>query len=174
MKVFIDCEFNSYQGELISMALVAEDGREMYCRLPIDSDGIHPWVAEHVLPVMSVGSAPECVEHSDLPYSIESFLSPYDRVHLVADYPDDARFFCEYLITGPGERVDTPPLTIEIIRDDADSEVPHNALHDARGIRAMVMEGASTLSMHEQAAAEPQPTNPAETGNGRAGQRAQG
>lgn len=27
MKIFIDCEFNDFQGELISMALVSEDGK---------------------------------------------------------------------------------------------------------------------------------------------------
>jgi len=135
MRVFIDCEFNSYKGQLISMALVAEDGREMYCQLPIDSAAVHPWVAENVMPV--IGNA-KMVADTELPFEIEAFLSAYETVTLVADWPDDARFFCEYLIIGPGVRVDTPPLTIEIIRDDAESAVPHNALHDARGIRDMV------------------------------------
>ena len=30
MKLWIDTEFNEYRGALISMALVAEDGREWY------------------------------------------------------------------------------------------------------------------------------------------------
>jgi hypothetical protein len=32
-------------------------------------------------------------------------------------------------------RINTPPLTMEIRRDDCPSEFPHNALADARGIR---------------------------------------
>ena len=144
MRVFIDCEFNSYKGQLISMALVAEDGREMYCQVPIDRSEIDPWVMENVVPVMSIDSDAKMVGHSELPFEIESFLRHYTEVGLIADWPDDARFFCEYLITGPGERVDTPPLTIEIIRDDAESTMPHNALHDARGIRDMVCSRVST------------------------------
>ena len=31
--------------------------------------------------------------------------------------------------------VETPPLTFEIVRIDAGSAVPHNALWDARGLR---------------------------------------
>jgi len=139
-EVFIDCEFNSYQGALISMALVAMDGREMYCQVPIERDSIDPWVAANVVPVIGVDSDADMVGHGELPHRIAKFLAPYSAVHLVADWPDDVRFFCDYLITGPGERVDTPPLTMEIRRDlDADSAVPHNALHDARGIRDLYL-----------------------------------
>ncbi len=55
-EVFIDCEFNSFKGALISMALVAMDGRELYCQVPIPRHSIHPWVAENVVPVIGVSS----------------------------------------------------------------------------------------------------------------------
>jgi len=42
--------------------------------------------------------------------------------------------FCESLITSPGNRLNTPPLTMSVFRFDATSELPHNALADARGI----------------------------------------
>lgn len=142
MNVFIDCEFNSFGGDLISMALVAQDGREMHAQVPIDPEALHPWVEENVIPVMDAqGTSPEMLSHSELPHHIAAFLAPYRTVHLVADWPDDIRFFCDYLITGPGTRVDTPPLTLEIRRDlDADSAVPHNALHDARAICGLYLE----------------------------------
>ena len=139
MRVFIDCEFNGYRGDLITMALVGEDGREGYWLMPTNPTIITDWVADNVAPVIYSGVHPLYTPHTELPHKIAAFLAPYDSVHLVADWPDDARFFCEYLITGPGERVDTPPLTIEIVRDDADSAVPHNALHNARGIRDMFL-----------------------------------
>lgn len=44
MRFFIDCEFNEFRGELISMALVAEDGREFYEVLPCPNPGA--WVAQ--------------------------------------------------------------------------------------------------------------------------------
>jgi hypothetical protein len=60
---------------------------------------------------------------------------------LVADWPEDIQHFCELLITGPGLRLDTPPLTIEIRRDlDAVSALPHNALEDARAIKRKHLE----------------------------------
>jgi len=37
--------------------------------------------------------------------------------------------------------LNTPPLTMEVLRIDAESTLPHNALHDARGIRDAVCSG---------------------------------
>lgn len=130
MRVWIDCEFNSYGGALISMALVDEDGRHFYevtrCEDP------HPWVAAHVVPVL--GRSPISIDL--LKRKLEAWLRGYEAVHVVADWPDDIRHFCEALITGPGQRMETPPLTIEIRRDlDAVSKIPHNALEDVLAIR---------------------------------------
>ena len=137
MKVFIDCEYNSFGGDLITMALVTMDGREPYAQVPIDRDTIHPWVVENVIPVIDAeGTDAKMLGHLELTQAIEAFLAIYDEVHIIADWPDDIRFFCQYLITGPGTRIDTPPLTMEVRRDiDAVSDVPHNALLDARAIR---------------------------------------
>jgi len=44
MKMWIDTEFNEYRGELISLALVAEDGREWYGVRYCDAPGW--WVKE--------------------------------------------------------------------------------------------------------------------------------
>jgi hypothetical protein len=74
---------------------------------------------------------------------LQAFLSHYDSVHLIADWPEDIKLFCDALITGPGVRIDTPALTMEIRRDlDAVSRIPHNALADAFAIRAKYMESA--------------------------------
>lgn len=136
MHVFIDTEFNSFKGRLISLALVAMDGRELYCQRPITAHEAHPWVAANVLPVIERASYAETVTALGLSHRIAEFLADYPSVHLVADWPEDVQHFCEALITGPGYRVATPPLTMEVRRDlDAESAVPHNALHDARAIR---------------------------------------
>jgi hypothetical protein len=64
---------------------------------------------------------------------------------IIADWPEDIKHFCDALITGPGLRLDTPPLTMEIRRDiDAVSAVPHNALEDARGIMRKHLELEAT------------------------------
>lgn len=134
MRLFLDCEFNEYRGELISMALVSEDGREWYEVVPCEKPG--DWVAQNVMPILGK-SALSCM--SALTASLCRFLSQFDSVHIVADWPEDIAHFCTVLITGPGTRIDTPPLTMEVLRIDAASEQPHNALADARGIRDAVL-----------------------------------
>jgi len=137
MKLFLDCEFNGLGGDLISMALVSGCGYEWYEVLPCD----HPveWVYLNVIPVLK---KKPLADISSLSSSLENFLQQFSEVHIVADWPDDIRYFCEALITGPGERIDTPPLTMEVIRVDAKSECPHNALADARGIRDLTVQQA--------------------------------
>jgi hypothetical protein len=47
VRFWIDTEFNEYHGALISLALVAEDGREWYGVRYCDDPGW--WVREHVM-----------------------------------------------------------------------------------------------------------------------------
>ena len=134
MRLFIDCEFNEFRGELISMALVSEDGGEWYEVLPCAEPG--SWVAEHVIPLLGQ----EAVSLPELQASLHTWLAQFDTVHIVADWPEDIAHFCETLITGPGMRLDTPPLTFEVLRVDSVSLLPHNALADARALRAHISE----------------------------------
>lgn len=135
MNIYIDCEFNEFRGALISMALVAEDGRELYQVVHCDNPG--PWVAEHVMPILNA----EPVPYRIMQWNIQTFLMQFERVHLVADWPEDITHFCQALITGAGFRLNTPPLTMEVRRDldAAVSALPHNALADARAIRDLCM-----------------------------------
>ncbi len=132
MNLYIDTEFNEYQGELISIALVSNDGREFYEVLEM-TETPGAWVAEHVMPMLRRAPIPRRYVQKYL----QNFLAGYDRIHVVADWPDDLRHFCDLLVTGPGERLDTPPLTFEVRRDlNSDtSDLPHNALEDARALR---------------------------------------
>lgn len=134
-KLFIDTEFNSFGGALISMALVDEHGKEFYEALPCRDP--HPWVLQHVLPVMN--RAP--ISPAMFRRGLARFLGQYPAVHLIADWPEDIGHFCRALISGPGERIDTPPLTLEVRRDleSTESRVPHNALADAHAIRQAYM-----------------------------------
>jgi hypothetical protein len=129
MKLFIDGEWNSYQGELISLALVAEDGSEWYevlgCALP-DS-----WVSENVIPKLGKSS----VSYEKMQESLSKFLNTFDSIHIIADWPEDLGWLCHVLITGPGQRLDTPPMTMEVIRVDTVSMNPHNALADATALK---------------------------------------
>lgn len=135
-RLWIDCEFNEFQGDLISLALVGEDGREFYEVLPCANPGA--WVAANVMPILGKAAIPLDVFQKRL----AAFLRPYHAIHVIADWPEDIAHFCKALITGPGYRLDTPPLTMEVVRIDAASDLPHNALADARGIRAEMLRTA--------------------------------
>lgn len=135
-RFFIDCEWNEFGGDLISMALVGQDGAEWYEVTHCPNPG--RWVAEHVLPIL--GKAP--ITREAMRHSLHSFLAPYESVEIVADWPEDIEQFCRLLITGPGTRIDTPPLCMWVVRLDAPSKLPHNALEDARGIRDAIVSEA--------------------------------
>lgn len=146
MKMWIDTEFNGFQGELISIAIVAEDGAEFYEIVDLE-ERVDPWVFRNVIPVLNshkIDTNNRLGVHCDrvpmsrdmVRRSMQAFLAGYNDVHLVADWPEDIALFCRLLLTEtPGERIDTPTLTMEITRTDYPSEVPHNALEDARAMR---------------------------------------
>ena len=130
MRIWIDTEFNEFRGALISLALVDEAGREFYEVLECKKPG--PWVAANVMPIL--GQAP--VPMQLFQQRLQAWLSPYSWVHVIADWPEDIEHFCRALITGPGLRINTPPLFMEVRRDlNAVSQLPHNALADAKANR---------------------------------------
>lgn len=130
-KIYIDTEFNEFEGDLISMALVAEDGEEFYevleCLDP------KPWVTKHVMPILEKDAIP----YDQFQRKLENYLMQYQEVTIIADWPDDFKYFCQTLITGPGYRIRTPKvinMRIDSALSNGDSKVLHNALHDARAI----------------------------------------
>ena len=134
MKLFLDTEFNGFGGRLISMALVPEDKSkpEFYVELEI-RDQLHPWVRDNVVPHLVLNPC----SHNEFQSKLANYLWDTGDCTIVADWPDDIRYFCESLITGPGMMINFMhnvkfelDLGIEYV-----SLVPHNALHDARAIR---------------------------------------
>jgi hypothetical protein len=136
MNFYIDTEFNGFGGKLMSMAIVPEDPKfyEFYCEIEM-TDQLDPWVRENVVPHMFQLR----VTYSEFQFALSRYLLniEHDDITIVADWPDDIRYFCEALITGPGERINMPKnITLELnLNIDYVSEVPHNALWDARAIR---------------------------------------
>jgi hypothetical protein len=135
MTLYIDCEFNGFLGELVSMALIDTNGNIWYevleCFNPTD------WMALNVIPVLN--KKPIGVE--EFQSSLADFLKQYSSIHLVADWCEDITHFCQTLILAPGKCIDIPSWTMEVRRDiDAPSMIPHNALEDAKAIRIMALE----------------------------------
>ena len=133
--LFLDCEFNGFGGDLLSMALVPEDKNSpvFYKELSVRGQ-LHPWVRDNVIPHMML--IPSTMNEFQL--SLSAYLLKFNEdIIIVADWPDDIRYFCEVLITGPGECINIPKnIKFELnMNIEYTSEVPHNALWDARAIR---------------------------------------
>lgn len=133
MKLFIDTEFNGFGGQLLSIALIAEDMSATLYEEILAEGEIHPWVEEHVMPYM--GASEKRIPIESLPERLSRFLNQWDDVEIIADWPDDLRYFMESLITAPGWMVDVPNnISFRLIREmDGQSEIPHNAYWDALG-----------------------------------------
>lgn len=144
MKHFLDTEFNGMGGDLISLALVSDDNRELYLATPCYSPV--PWVAENVLPIVGCpGAVPLICDMEKWGLQIMWFLAKDpNSPTIVADWPDDISYFCKALIVGPGQMVNIPSLNFEMVRVDAyPTDLPgaaqHNALWDARALRHKIM-----------------------------------
>lgn len=148
MLCFLDCEFNGFGGELISLALAAEDGRELYLARPqaeLSALDLHPWVAAHVVPRIDLPNAvPEVLARDDFAKRLRRFLNSDIAPVIVADWPEDIAHFMRSLILAPGQMILIPNLTTRLIHappwpEDLPEAVPHNALWDARALRHSVM-----------------------------------
>lgn len=146
MRYFLDTEFNGFDGELVSLALVPEYGdQEFYVALPLPAD-LHPWVERNVIPYL--GSVPPGldlrVDRITAAHELAAYLAPDPHPMIIADWPDDIALFCRLLLTGPGEIVEIGRIGFEFVRTPGfstanNSRVPHNALHDARAFRAFIL-----------------------------------
>ena len=127
--LYLDCEFDGFNGPLLSMALVGQ-GCEWYEVLehgPVSD----PWVASNVVPVL--GQMP--VSKFEFQLSLQLFLNRFESLEIVADWPDDIKYFCQSIITSPGHAINTPPISFVLDRSIRyQSAIPHNALEDARAI----------------------------------------
>lgn len=134
MRIYLDTEFNGFGGELISMAMVTEDGEEWYEVLPLKG-APEAWVAEHVLPKLDKHP----VEPWEFRDSFHRFIGRYNNCEVIADWPADFEHFCS-LLTGIGAQAGYAiPIqcTMTLLRGSPDiqPEIPHNALSDARALR---------------------------------------
>lgn len=137
MKVFLDCEFNGFGGELISMALVCESGEEWYQCIHT-KETLLPWVSENVVPVL--GKEP--IDRLAFRESLHKFLKFKCgfRPMVVADwYTDFVHFFDEMQGPDYGSSLSLECEAVLAPSIKYTSNVPHNALEDARAIARTVM-----------------------------------
>lgn len=134
MRIFVDCEFNGFGGELISMALVPEEGPQSYnwygvLGLPEEID---PWVAENVIPVLHA----EPMGKEFFRASFLAYVRQYENPTICADwYTDLVHFFSLFAGENHTESVGYACTAELVLIDNYQSAIPHNALMDATAIR---------------------------------------
>jgi hypothetical protein len=148
MRYFLDTEFDGFGGDLISLGLAAEAGEDYYVV-------IHPlplrpteWVDRHVIPYLF--QVPQALDNRLDRVAAAHDLAAYLRADrdplIVADWPEDIALFCRLLLLGDGrDIVDVDRIGFEFRRTPGfstarNSQVPHNALHDARALRRFVLD----------------------------------
>jgi hypothetical protein len=138
MRYFLDCEFNGFDGPLISIALVPEvaDLPEFYAVLPCHRP--LRWVAEHVIPHLDA----QAQSRATVVAALTAFLLPDPGPILVADWPEDIAHAAA-LLAFQGRRA-LPQVRFDLVNlpgfDTAGASTrPHNALADARALRREVL-----------------------------------
>lgn len=144
MKLYLDCEFTqlSSEAKLISLALVAENGREFYVELmdTWDTQDCSDFVIEIVLPQLWHGSyaMPILAARDVLLVFLKGFS---ETLEIVTDAPQfDWELFCELAYVDgrrPSNVLNRPTdaTTLDAFNDGA--PLPHHALLDARIIAGM-------------------------------------
>jgi len=146
VRYFLDTEYNGVGGALLSLALVPDDGEELYLTLK-SSDALLDWVERHVAPYLdTVPEQLSCprLSRDHAAQALERYLRHDDEPLIFADWPEDIAQFCNLMITGPGDMVELRHVTFRLapmsnFSTAANSKVPHNALHDARALRDHIL-----------------------------------
>lgn len=136
MRYYLDCEFNGFGGELISMALVGDRDDEFYEIIEIDSE-YEPWVAENVVPHLDKPA----VFADEFRQKLFDFLRSGDEppVEIFCDWPADVLYLMHTLMGQEHSETVMIPMRIAIVDlDEVKSVIPHHALWDARAIRMAV------------------------------------
>ncbi|HDS1738701.1 3'-5' exoribonuclease [Pseudomonas putida] len=144
MRLFLDCEFTelSQQAKLISLALVAEDGREFYVEV-VDAwreEDCSEFVKEIVLPQLWGGEY--AMPIIDARAALLRFLATYgEELEIVTDAPAyDWELFCELAYDDgkwPQNVRNFPTDATTLTATNDGEELPHHALLDARVIASM-------------------------------------
>lgn len=129
-KIFIDTEFNGFNGQLISMALVGPGDSEWYEVLPLPAV-IDPWVSRHVIPFLNK----EPIRAGEFKISLISYLQFHKDAPIVADWPEDLIHLMKFTYGENGEQLNLNYKCELVISGALESKIPHNALSDARALK---------------------------------------
>jgi len=141
VNIFLDCEFNSFGGKLLSLAMIDDADTYFYEIIHYDNIKYDPWVSENVLPIMKTdpitGKSKDPIPFQVFQHKLYEYLNPYYPANIICDWPDDIKYLCETLMTGPGIMIPLNELNFYMSRSlgTSGAKPQHNALADAIAIR---------------------------------------
>lgn len=130
--LYLDTEFNGFNGQLISMGIVSSvTNREFYGVLQLP-EKVHPWVQEHVVPYLLIGSE----DYEVFRYRLYHYLKYHEGEPIAADWPEDLSHLLQCLCDPGGNGMSfNLELDLRLIKSgDLKSDFPHNALSDAKAL----------------------------------------
>jgi len=143
MRYYLDCEFDGFEGKLLTMGIASDDGRGLY--LIYDTVAIDPWVQKNVCPI--IYDLPEDPKIKFIgnasargAAAIAEFMEHDYQINIITDWPDDIKYFCQSIITGPGQMIGLPSFSMHVVRVDAyptdlTGAIQHNAMWDALALK---------------------------------------
>jgi hypothetical protein len=137
MNLYLDTEFDGHGGELISLALAADDGKHWYGVAPLNDGEVHNgWVRNNVLPHLY--KEPCTVEADDgwraFRTSLKEYLLARPGCTIWADWPGDFGHLVDVMCGNDYADSFMIPCTMQLIvtpEGEPKPEIPHNALSDA-------------------------------------------
>lgn len=159
-RYYLDTEFNSFGGSLISLGISRHDDPNdcLYLVVPNTDiermkaeEGMDPWIEKNILPHLYAlppeQGAITASAHTWGPHISEFIYREGETPHIFVDWPSDAMDFARLLMTGPGQAVDMSHQTLITILRHIDvypttlkGAVQHNALWDALAIRQLLID----------------------------------
>lgn len=154
MKIFFDTEFTGLHKNttLISIGLVTEDGRAFYAELnDYDKDQLDPWISKHVIDNLT---GQHVLSKSELQTELRMFLGQFETVEMWSDclaydwvlfndifggafdIPKNVYYIPFDLCTLLKVKGFDPDTNREAFAGFEEDQSKHNALHDARVIKA--------------------------------------
>jgi hypothetical protein len=148
VKFYLDCEFNGFDGELISLALVPADPRidPFYEVVQWSERPVSKWIRENVVPKLDKDPVDrETVARALARYLSTVALQTGELPQIEADWPTDLVHFAQLFVLGPGMMVGVVDFDLRYrkysdFKTAEHSTRPHNALADAQALRDYCVE----------------------------------
>ena len=144
MRYYVDCEFDGHNGQLLSIAMVREDGASIHIRT--FAFATDPWVSANVMPHMNNHKADVCfsgLQINSVGGELRKMIGDDPDPVIVTDSPVDVARFCQALSNnkdGGWASVDYSLLRFEVhdvacYPTNLPGAVQHNAWWDAMALR---------------------------------------